>query len=150
MDPNTRGVRFGIAGLGNMGSFHVESFAGLKDASLTAIADSNPKKLERAGQKTSAARFERYQDMLASGLIDAVIVATPHYQHPEIALAAFDKNIHVLCEKPIAVSVSDARRINAAAAAHPQLKFGIMFQQRTLSLYRKLRELIAEGELGEI
>ena len=143
-------VRFGVAGLGNMGSYHVETFGDIAGAALEAVCDAQPQKLEAIAGKTPARRFERYQDMLASGLIDAVLIATPHFQHPEIALGAFERDIHVLCEKPLAVTVGQGRRVVDAAAARPNLKFAMMFQLRTNSLYRKLRELIADGELGEI
>ena len=143
-------VRFGIVGLGNMGSFHVETFAHVKGASLEAICDASPQNLEAAGRKTPARRFDRFQDMLAAGAIDAVLIATPHFLHPPIALAAFERDIHVLCEKPLAVTVKQGRAVADAAQAKPQLRFGMMFQMRTHSMYRKLRELILEGELGEI
>ena len=143
-------VRFGIVGLGNMGSFHVDSFATLKNATLTAICDASQKNLDAAAKKTHAKQFATYQEMLAAGVIDAVLIATPHVLHPEIALAAFEKNVHVLCEKPLAVTVRQGRSVVDAAAKHANLKFGMMLQQRTMALYRKLRELIVEGELGEI
>ena len=143
-------VRFGVVGLGNMGLYHVETFSTLKGGTLEAICDAMPANLERAGQKTTAKRFAKFQDMLNSGLIDAVLVATPHFLHPEIALAAFEKDIHVLCEKPLAVTVGQGRNVIDAAARKPKLKFGLMFQMRTTALYRKIRELITEGELGEI
>lgn len=143
-------VRFGIVGLGNMGSFHVDAFPSVKNATLAAICDASQKNLDAAGKKTSAKRFGSYQEMLAAGGIDAVLIATPHLLHPEIALAAFEKNVHALCEKPLAVTVRQGRAVVDAAAKHPNLKFGMMLQQRTMALYRKLRELIMEGELGEI
>lgn len=143
-------VRFGIVGLGNMGSFHVGTFANVRGASLSAICDASPAHLEAAGQNTSARRFEKYQDMLASGEIDAVLVATPHFLHPEIALAAMERGIHVLCEKPLAVTIGQARKVIDAASRHPHLKFAMMFQMRTSGIYRKLRELIAGGELGPV
>ena len=143
-------VRFGVVGLGNMGLYHVETFASLKGGTLEAICDAAPANLERAGQKTPARRFAQYQEMLDSGLIDAVLIATPHFLHPEIALAAFERNIHVLCEKPLAVTVGQGRSVIEAAGRKPGLKFGLMFQMRTTSLYRKIRELISDGELGEI
>ncbi len=133
-----------------MGLYHVETFSTLKGGTLEAICDAMPANLERAGQKTPAKRFSQYQDMLTSGLIDAVLIATPHFLHPEIALAAFDRNIHVLCEKPLAVTVGQGRSVIDAAAKKPKLKFGLMFQMRTNALFRKIRELICDGELGEI
>ncbi|HEY2585508.1 MAG TPA: Gfo/Idh/MocA family oxidoreductase [Tepidisphaeraceae bacterium] len=143
-------VRFGVVGLGNMGSFHVDSFPGIQSATLAAICDASQKNLENVGKKTDAKRFGDYHEMLAAGVIDAVLIATPHVLHPEIALAAFDKGVHVLCEKPLAVTVKQGRAVVDAANKHPNLKFGMMFQQRTMPIYRKLRELITEGELGEI
>jgi predicted dehydrogenase len=88
--------------------------------------------------------------LIASGNLDAVIIATPHYEHPPIAIEAMGGGLHVLTEKPVAVTVGAARRLNEAAAKYPKLKFGVMFQARTNSLYRKMREVISEGEIGAI
>ncbi len=145
-------VRFGVVGLGNMGSFHVTSFKDIPDTQLTAICDADVARLEKIAKTapSDVKTFTDYRQMLDSGLVDAVIVAVPHYFHGEITLAAWQRNIHVLCEKPICVSVREARQINEAYKKYPQLKFGIMFQMRTSPMYVKLRELIADGELGPI
>jgi predicted dehydrogenase len=144
-------VRFGIVGVGNMGMYHARYFDSVENATLAAFCDVDATKLDAAIAKyPNVKRFERYQDLFASGAIDAVLIVTPHYQHPEITIAAFEKNIHVLCEKPEAVSVKEARRMNDAAAKHPHLKFGLNFQMRTNPAFRKLREIIAAGDLGEI
>ena len=155
-------VRFGVIGLGAMGSFHVNYLHAVEGATLGAVCDVDGERVERTAKKFEAMptpgvaphaavqRFTRYQDLIASGAADAVLIATPHPQHPEVALAAFDKGLHVLCEKPVAVSVKEARRMNEAAARRTDLKFGLMYQMRTVPLYRKLRELIHDGELGEI
>src|SRR4029453_17085105 len=103
----------------------------LTDAKLAAVCDIDGKKLDTAATKwPEAQRFERYQDLLGSGLVDAVLVATPHYSHPEITLAALEKGLHVLCEKPAAVTVKQARRMADGAAKYPHLKFGLNFQMR--------------------
>src|SRR6185312_7543487 len=115
-------VRFGVVGLGNMGSFHVDSFPSIKGATLAAICDASQKNLENVGKTTDAKRFGDYHEMLAAGVIDAVLIATPHVLHPEIALAAFDKGVHVLCEKPLAVTVKQGRAVVDAANKHPNLK----------------------------
>jgi predicted dehydrogenase len=143
-------VRFGIVGLGNMGSFHAKSLSSIDNAKLTAVCSPFPKETEAASQKFAVPGFTSTNNLFAAGLIDALLIATPHMQHAEIAIAALDAGVHVLCEKPIAVTIGDARRVNAAAAKHPDLTFGIMFQQRTMPLYRTLRQLLAEGSLGEI
>ncbi len=142
-------VRFGIIGLGNMGSDHIRYFPTLENATLTAICDVDQGRLDKFAHLNLPA-FTDYRQLIDSGRVDAVIIATPHYFHGEMARYAFSKNVHVLSEKPAAVSVKDARMTNEAAARAPHLKYGIMFQTRTSALYRKMRELIADGELGEI
>jgi predicted dehydrogenase len=143
-------VRFGIVGLGNMGSFHAKALAGIKDAKLTAVCSPVEEQTRTASKQFNVPGFMSTEEFLASGAFDAVLIATPHMQHAEIALAAFDAGLHVLCEKPIAVTIGDARKVNAAAAAHPKLTFGIMLQQRTMPLYVAARQLIADGSLGEL
>lgn len=153
MASNIETVRFGIVGVGSMGGIHLKAFAGgIAHAQVTAIADVDAARRSKVEQEHGGAikTFERYQDLLESGLVDAVLIATPHYQHPEVALAAFERGLHVMTEKPEAVSVLQARRMNEGHARHPELVFGIMFQMRTNALFRKARELIADGELGEI
>jgi predicted dehydrogenase len=150
-------VRFGVVGLGGMGSFHLNYLDKVEGARVGAVCDVDNDRVERTAKKFESlpgghqvGRFNRYQDLVASGDCDAVLIATPHFQHPEVAIAAFEKGLHVLCEKPVAVSIGEARRLNDAASRHPTLKFSLMYQMRTVPLYRKLRELIADGELGEI
>lgn len=162
-------VRVGVIGLGSMGSFHVSYLHEIDGAILTAVCDADPERAKKAAAGLVAVRekadprlasrvanpqtvgqFSTYQALLDSKLVDAIIIATPHFQHAEIALAAFERGIHVLSEKPLAVGVKDARRVIDAHKQHPDLKFGLVLQMRTVGLYKKLRELIAEGELGEI
>jgi predicted dehydrogenase len=151
MDP----VRFGIIGFGNMGSHHASSMtAGLiPGASLAAICDINPEQLEKArGLYPAAGMFTTHRELLASNTCDAIIIATPHYDHPPIALDAFAAGVHVLSEKPAAVSVNAARKLNAEYEAKykEKVKFGIMFQQRAYQIWKKLRDVLASGEVGEI
>ena len=142
-------VRFGVVGLGNMGGHHVSYLNQIEGALLTAVCDADKPRVEKHG-KGDIGKFTSYQDMLNSGQIDAVLIATPHFQHGEIARAAFAKNIHVLCEKPVAVTVKDARRTNEAHAKTPHLKYALMLQMRTTDLYKKMRDLVMGGDLGEI
>jgi len=145
-------VRFGVIGLGNMGSHHIRYLgAGSVDgAGLTAICDVDADRLAKADVAPNVGRFSNHHDLLNSGTVDAIIIATPHYDHPPIAMDAFAKNVNVMSEKPVAVSVNAARKLNAEFAKYPHLKFGVMFNQRNSGLYQKLRELIADGELGEV
>lgn len=164
-----RNVRVGVIGLGSMGNFHVGYLHEIDGALLTALCDpdtervkkaaealaeirdkADPRLASRVADPQAVGRFSTYQALLDSKLVDAIVIATPHFQHPEIAEAAFERGIHVLSEKPLAVHVKDARRVIDAHAKHPELHFGLMLQMRTVPLYKKIRELIAEGELGEV
>jgi predicted dehydrogenase len=144
-------VRIGVIGMGNMGTYHCNYLNSVDNAQLTAICEADSTKLTvAAGRFPSAQTFERYDDLLSSKIVDAVIIATPHYQHPEITIGAFKNGLHVHCEKPAAVTVKQARTMNDAAARHPKLKFSMNFQMRQNPVLRKLRDLIQGGDLGEI
>ena len=147
-------VRYGIIGVGNMGSGHAKSFltGKVENGVLAAICDLNPAKLERIKEMEGAenvAVFSDYKEMLASGLIDAVIVAVPHYFHPQMSIDALEAGIHTICEKPAGVYTKQVKEMNAVAEKSDKL-FAIMFNQRTNCTYRKMREMIRGGELGKI
>lgn len=147
-------VRFGIIGVGNMGSSHAKNFlAGkVENGVLTAICDLKPEKLEAIRQVEGGAglaAFTDYKEMLASGLCDAVIVAVPHYFHPPMTIDALNAGLHVVCEKPAGVYTKQVKEMNAVADRSDRL-FGMMFNQRTNCVYRKMQEMIRQGELGEI
>ncbi|WP_040951630.1 Gfo/Idh/MocA family protein [Gorillibacterium massiliense] len=146
-------VRYGIIGVGNMGRGHAISLLGeIKDAELTAVCDINPERLEWANEHLPAdvKRYSCPEDLFAAKTVDAVLIATPHYDHPTLAIQALNAGYHVMIEKPAGVYTKAVQEMNDVAAAHPELKFGIMFNQRTNPLYQKLRNLIQSGELGEI
>ncbi|MDE5578214.1 MAG: Gfo/Idh/MocA family oxidoreductase, partial [Oscillospiraceae bacterium] len=116
---------------------------------VTAVADVDPQKLEEARVKLpSLACFSDMEEMLDSGLIDAALIAVPHYDHPDCAIACFKRGIHVMIEKPAGVYTGQVRRMNEAAE-ESGVKFGIMFNQRTNPIYKKAREIVQSGALGQ-
>ena len=144
-------IRIGIIGIGNMGSYHAK---GIKDGKcpgieLTAVADFEPKRLEWAVNNLpgTVAKFETAEEMLDSGLIDAAIVAVPHYDHPKYAVACFERGLHVMVEKPAGVYTRQVREMNSAAKK-ANVVFGMMFNQRTDHIYRKMHDMVHSGELG--
>lgn len=143
-------VRIGIIGLGNMGACHVKSVCAIPKAELTAVCDLNAEKGAKIAATNNCRAFTDAEEMFRSGLIDAVIIATPHYDHTPLTIAAFAAGIHVLSEKPIAVHKADAQKMIAAHAARPELRFAAMFQQRTHKAHQKVKQLIDNGELGRI
>ena len=146
-------VRFGIIGTGGMGKAHLRNFAGGKipEGEVTAICDINPEKLAQAAEIIGAdvPQFLKAEDLMASGLVDAVFIATQHYFHPELAIRAFAHGLHVMTEKPSGVYTAQVREMNAAAKGSGK-KFGIMFQHRSEPIYMKMKEMVAAGEVGEI
>ncbi|MCL2499500.1 MAG: Gfo/Idh/MocA family oxidoreductase [Defluviitaleaceae bacterium] len=144
-------LRFGIAGVGVMGKGHARSLLENKvpGAVLTAVCDTDPTKTEWVkDEQPEIATYESTAEMFASGKIDAVIVATPHYSHPPVAREAFAANIHVMIEKPAGVYTKQVREMIEEAPKH--LIFGIMYNQRTEPMYRKMHEIVQSGELGEL
>lgn len=147
-------VRFGLIGCGNIAKLHLGYLDKLDNVTLTAVAEpvaaAQATVQEQFGERYDFKFFDDPIEMMASGLIDAILIATPHYFHPDLAIAGFEHGLHVLCEKPAAVTAADAQRMNEAHAKHPELVFAMMFNQRTKPLWRKVKELVAGGELGRI
>ncbi len=142
-------VRFGIIGVGGMGNGHGRNMPNIPEVQLTAVCDISPDALDAAKNAYEVPGFDNHQDLLASGLVDAVIIATPHYFHPPIAVAAMEKGIHVISEKPIAVTVSGAEWM-IQTAQRTGVVFAVMFQQRTFPVYQAAKKLIIDGRLGPL
>lgn len=145
-------VRLGIIGCGNMGSSHIRDHIKGRhhEIRITACADIILERAEKMKEMLPFIKtFDSAEALIDSGEVDAVLIATPHYAHPEIAKYAFSKGLHVLTEKPAGVYTKQVREMNEAAAASGKV-FGIMYNQRTNCVYRKVRELVKSGELGEI
>jgi len=147
-------IRLGIIGIGNMGSGHACRVVDgeCPDFELTAVADINPAReawtAERLGKDVTF--FDSAEKMLDSGLVDACIIATPHFAHPPLAIACMERSIHVMSEKPAGVYTRQVREMNETADRHPEVVFGLMFNQRTNCVYRKMRELVQSGKYGRI
>lgn len=148
-----KNVRIGIIGLGNIGAMHAGYLneAKINGGELTAVCSGNPARHQWANDYLSPAVrvFDSPEALLNSGSVDGVIIATPHYNHSETAIKAFEHGLHVLIEKPAGVYTRQVRVMNAAALKSGKV-FGIMYNQRTNPLYQKLREMIQSGELGEL
>ena len=146
-------IRIGVIGIGNMGSSHSKKIfegevPGLK---LTAVADRNPARREWAKTTFGDAVkiFEEGDDLLNYKELDAVAVAVPHYDHPRFVMEAIKHDLHVVCEKPAGVYTKAVREMNEFAAKHNKV-FAMMFNQRTNCIYRKMKEMVSNGDIGEI
>ncbi|WP_077325441.1 Gfo/Idh/MocA family protein [Virgibacillus siamensis] len=146
-------VRLGIIGLGAQGG----AYAGfitegrVPNMEVGAICDTDIDKKAVAKEKYPEVPFyDNYIDMLESGNIDAVVTCVPHYLHPEMGMESLKRNIHALVEKPAGVYTKQVKELNDFAATKPDVTFGIMFNQRTNELYQKVKEVIDNGEIGNI
>lgn len=142
-------VRLGVIGLGGMGQGHLRSIKEVQEAELTAVSDVDAEINKKISEEYGVPGFTNYEELLESKLVDAVLIATPHYFHPEIGIAAMRRGIHCLSEKPIAVSVSDADRF-VEEAQRSGVVFSVMYQQRTLPQVRLARKIMESGRLGQI
>lgn len=158
-----RKIKLGIIGLGNIGAQHYRNILDGKcpEIEVTAVCDINPDRFQwvrdtYAEYQNDSANipypemFSNASEMIVSGACEAIIIAVPHYDHPRYAIEAFKHGLHVMCEKPAGVYTLQVREMIAEADKHPELKFGMMFNQRTNCVYRKMKEILDSGELGEI
>jgi predicted dehydrogenase len=142
-------VRFGIVGTGGMGNGHAHNMPAIPEVRLTAVCDTNPEALQAAMDDYEVSGFGTHAALLDSGLVDAILIATPHYFHPPIAIDAMRRGIHVISEKPMAVTVSAADEM-IEVAEETGVVFGVMFQQRTLPISQAAKKLVEEGRLGPL
>ena len=146
-------LRIGIIGFGNMGTFHARylSQGEVAGATLGAICDTDPErvKLARETYGKDLPLFDSAEALFAAKVVDAVIVATPHYFHPPIAVQGFANGCHVLVEKPAGVYTKQVREM-IEAAAKSGCVFGVMFNQRCRPYHQKVKDIVQSGELGDI
>ena len=145
-------VRLGIIGVGNMGSSHIKNYlkGAMPEFEITAVADIKPDRLEWAKEQLPEVNtYSTASALMDSGDVEAVLVATPHYDHPPLVIEALEKGLHAMSEKPAGVYTKQVREMNAVADKSDK-KFGIMFNQRTNCLYRKAKEIVDSKDFGDL
>lgn len=144
-------VKVAIVGIGNIGSAHFQciyngEIEGLK---IVAVCDTDEKKIQHIKDSyKNVAVFEKYSELLESGVADSIIISVPHRLHAEMAAKALEKGFNVLVEKPVDISVSAALKVNESARKSDKV-FAIMFNQRTNSHYRRAFDIVHNKEIGE-
>ena len=143
-------IKVGIIGIGNIGSAHAKALAEgkIEGMTLAALCDCSPERKQWAKERFPAIPFfDNSDDFFARSGVDAVIIATPHYLHPVLALQGFRCGMHVMSEKPAGVSVSSLHPLYEEARRSGK-RFGIMWNQRTNPLYADVRRMVQDGTLG--
>lgn len=141
-------VRLGIVGLGNMGKAHLANIRAGKVPGMRVTAMCESVGTLPAAQEGEHS-FTDVSAMIKSGHIDAILICTPHFSHTTIGIEALKAGLHVLVEKPISVHKADCERLIAAHTDKSKI-FAAMFNMRTNACFKKVKDLIDSGELGEI
>ncbi len=138
-------LRFGIIGTGMMGCEHIGNLEVLPGARVTALADPDPGSLESAGAFVpDASRFADHRDLLASGLVDAVVIASPNHTHAAVLDHCWDHDVHLFIEKPLCTTVPDALAVRDAAARHD----GVVWMGLEYRWFPAVDELLTEVRAG--
>ena len=151
-DPNY--VKIAVIGAGAMGAAHARDISGMENTHLAGVCDIDPVRAAQIAALYDVKPYTNYLDLLEQEKPQAVVIATPHYAHTPLSIACLERGVHVLVEKPLAVHVNDAQKMIAAyekaRQLFPGLVFAIMFQQRTYSYWRKVKDLLDQGQLGRL
>ncbi|WP_293509096.1 Gfo/Idh/MocA family oxidoreductase [Parvibaculum sp.] len=144
-------IRYGIIGSGMMGIEHIMNINIIPGARVTAIADPHQGSRDwgRATAEGEIAVHDDYRDMLASGAVDAVIVATPNYTHAAVLDDIFETSLHVLCEKPLCTTIEDARKAAARAKTHKGV-FWVGMEYRYMPPVTRFVEEVHGGRTGRL
>jgi predicted dehydrogenase len=148
-------VKIGLIGLGAIGAgTYVPILKNGSGIEVVGVCDTVKEKADQYATELQTTAYYDYKELFNQSGLEAVIIGVPHYDHTPIAIEAFGRGLHVLCEKPISVHVNDAKKTitayEAAKVIYPDLIFGIMFQERTLPFHKKLKDILDGGELGQL
>ena len=144
--------RLAVIGIGRMGSRHARNLAKgvIKGAKLVAVCDTDKQVLDGFCAKYKVNGYQNFTDMLDKERPDGVIIATPHKSHVAIAKECVNRGVHTLSEKPISVTVKEAKEIVETLQNNKEVIGAMMFNQRTNRMYRKAKALIDSGKIGKI
>ncbi|MFP7735283.1 Gfo/Idh/MocA family protein [Priestia aryabhattai] len=143
-------VKIGVIGCGSIAQHrHLPEYKMNEQVELVAVCDINAERANSVAQQYGVKAYTNYEELLASGTVEAVSVCTPNYLHAPISVAALNSGVHVLCEKPMATSEEEAKAMIEAAKTNGK-KLMIGHNQRFVASHQKARELIEKGEIGKV
>ena len=141
-------LRCGIVGLGSMGRTHADVLRSHPYFSVAAISSQKSEKRSIA-KEYDCRWFDTATALIASNSVDLIVIATPHWHHADVAIEALRAGLHVVCEKPLAVTVKQADQMLKTAQESNRLLTAV-FQTRFEPAYQRAKTLLASGELGRI
>jgi len=140
-------LRTALAGCGKVARIHAAALSRLEEAQLVAVCDAEPARAEALAAACGARAFTDVRRMLDATRVDALVVCTPHPAHAAPAIAAAERGVHVLVEKPMAASLADCDAMLAAAAASG-VKLGVVSQRRFYEPVLRMKAAIDAGKIG--
>jgi predicted dehydrogenase len=148
VDSSSGSIRIGVVGLGNIAQQHIKNVleGHVRHAKLTAICSRSESDYRRS---LDVAHFTDYRELIASGLCDAVVVATPTYSHLDVGAAVLDAGLHLMMEKPMGLSIAEGEELVARANRSGAVA-ALMLNQRADPLFLRMREIVASGDLGDL
>ena len=146
-------VRVGIIGIGHIGRFHAKYLTNgeILNAELVAVSDVNSEalKLVKRSLRKNIRIYDNNNDLFTDKELDSVLISTRHYEHPSLAIKAFQNNLHVMIEKPAGVYTKQVKEMNEVAKKSNKV-FSIMFCLRAKSIFQKVYKLVKSGEIGNL
>ena len=139
----------GIVGCGNIFSMHAQSLIHTFGVELAAVCDNRPERARAVAGNYHCPYYLDYQEMLAKKKLDVLHILTPHYLHPSMAIAALNKKINVLTEKPLCINPRDGEKMIEAARKN-KVKLGVIFQNRYNPGSQLVKKYLLNGKLGKI
>lgn len=147
-------IRIGIAGIGFIAEEYIKLITAgrIQNAQVRALSSRNRSHMEQVREKyqLDAKLFTDYEEMLSSGLIDAVMICTPHFHHPRMAIQAIRHGIHPMIEKPVGIFPEELDDLEESLQAHPDIKAGVLYCRRTNPIYLKIKDFLQSGGLGQL
>jgi predicted dehydrogenase len=143
-------LRAGVIGAGFIGRWHIENLRRLTGVEVTALSNASQETAEkRAGEMNIPKAYGDWKELAADPDVDVVHICTPNKFHFEMAEAAFNEGKHVMCEKPLALEIGEARAL-VQLAGEKKLANGVQFNVRFYPLIHQAREMIRRGDLGAV
>ncbi len=142
-----RSIGVGIIGCGMISVNHFHALSKLENAHVTAVCDIDPEKKKSASSQYQVTGYTDYRDMLKDPQVESVHICTPHFLHAEMTIAALQAGKHVLCEKPMGMSIQEAEAMKAAAEKSGK-QLTVCFQNRFNGASKRMKEIITKGTLG--
>jgi predicted dehydrogenase len=141
-------IKFGIIGCGSISGVHAAAIENIEEAKIVACCDTDEVRGRKFAEKNNCQYFKNYPDLLKQEL-DVVTIATPHYLHKEMSIAALKAGKHVICEKPMAISSEEAQQVIEVANASNR-HYAVCFQNRFNESFIECKRRIEAQEFGKL